>query len=94
MKKVAELNHFKRNKQLRIICDASENGLGAVLQMNEQNTWKPLAYASRFLTELESKYSINELELLAVVWSIEYLKIMYTGLNLGWCPTIRRCKVF
>ena len=83
MKKVAELNHFKRNKPLRIICDASKNGLGAVLQMNEQNFWKPLAYASRFLTELESKYSINELELLAVVWSIEHFKNYVYGVEFG-----------
>ena len=32
VRKVAELTHFKRNKRLRIICDASKQGLGAVLQ--------------------------------------------------------------
>ena len=31
-------------------------------------------FASRFLTEFETKYSINELELLAVVWAIEHFK--------------------
>ena len=36
--------------------------------------WKPISYASRFLTELEAKYSINELEVLAVVWAIEHFK--------------------
>ena len=30
VKKAAELTHFKRNKPLRIICDASKQGLGAV----------------------------------------------------------------
>ena len=74
VKNVAELTHFKRNKPLRIICDASKQGLGAVLQQCEENKWKPIAYASRFLYELECKYSINELELLAVVWSIEHFK--------------------
>ena len=48
--------------------------MGAVLQQCEENKWKPIAYASRFLTELECKQSINELELLAVVWSIEHFK--------------------
>ena len=66
VRKVAELTHFKRNKQLRIICDASKQGLDAVLQQCEENRWKPIAYASRFLSELESKYSFNELALLAV----------------------------
>ena len=55
MKKVAELTHFKRNKPLRIICDASKQGLGAVLQQCEEKKWKPIAFASRFLTELECK---------------------------------------
>ena len=31
VKKVAELTHFKKKKPLRIICDASKQGLGAVL---------------------------------------------------------------
>ena len=37
MRKVAELTHFKRNNSLRIICDASKQGLGAVLQQCEKN---------------------------------------------------------
>ena len=83
VRKVAELTHFKRNRPLRIICDASKNGLGAVLQQCEENTWKPISYASRFLTELESKYSINELEILAVVWSVEHFKNYVYGVSFG-----------
>ena len=49
----------------------------------QKNRWKPIAYASRFLTELESKYSINELELLAVVWSIEHCKNYVSGVAFG-----------
>ena len=74
VRKVTELTHFKRNKPLRIICDANKHGLDAVLQQCEENRWKPIAYASRFLSELESKLSINESELLAVVWSIEHFE--------------------
>ena len=83
VKRVAELTHFKRNKPLRIICDASKQGLGAVLQQCEENQWKPLSYASRFLTEPETKYSINELELLAVVWSVEHFKNYVYGVRFG-----------
>ena len=36
VKKVAELTHFKRNKPLRIKCDASQQGLGAVSQQCEE----------------------------------------------------------
>ena len=35
-------------------------GLGAVLQQREEEGWKPISYASKFLTELETEYSINE----------------------------------
>ena len=31
LKKVVDLTHFKRNKPLRNICDASKQGLGALL---------------------------------------------------------------
>ena len=50
-KKVADLTHVKRNKPMRIICDASKQDLGAVLQQCEENLWKSVAYASRFLSE-------------------------------------------
>ena len=32
IKNVVELSHFKRNQEIRIICDASKSGIGAVLQ--------------------------------------------------------------
>ena len=83
VKKAAELTHFKRNKPLRITCDASKQGLGAVLQQYEENEWKPISYASRFSTELETKYSINELEFLAVVWSVEHFKNYVYGVPFG-----------
>ena len=79
IKTVTILNHFKRDCPLRIICDASKAGLGALLQQEKIGEWQPLSVASRFLTELESKYSINELELLAIVWSVEYFRSYVYG---------------
>ena len=32
IKNVVELSHFKRNQEIRIICDATKSGIGAVLQ--------------------------------------------------------------
>ena len=55
VKKKAELTHFKRNKPLKIFCDASKQGIGAVLQQCEGNEWKLISYAYHFLSELESK---------------------------------------
>ena len=81
LKAITELNHFKRGVPLRIICDASRDGLGAVLQQQVENNWQPICFASRFLTPLESKYSINELELLAVVWAIEHFRNYVYGVE-------------
>ena len=82
IKKVVELSHFKRNQEIRIICDASKQGLGAVLQQIQNNgEWKPICFASRFLTNFEAKYSINELELLAIVWAVEHFKNYVYGVQ-------------
>ena len=57
----------------------SKSGLGALLQQEEINEWKPVSFASCVLTELESNYSINEHELLVIVWSVEYFRSYVYG---------------
>ena len=52
----------------------SKEGLGAVLEQRQHCSWVPIAFTSRFLNAAETHYSINELELLAVVWSVEHFK--------------------
>ena len=47
---------------------------GASIDRKHKNTWHTIAFASRFLNEHESRYNTNELELLAVVWSLEHFK--------------------
>ena len=48
--------------------DASTRRLGATLwQKQKDGNLKPIGFASRFLSDTEKKYAINELELLAVV---------------------------
>ena len=76
---ITENKHFDTEKQTRVRCDASKKGLGACLEQKYGNTWKPVAYASRFLNNLEERYSTNELELLAVVWSLEHFKFYLYG---------------
>ena len=80
--KTAELSHFKRDEEIRIICDAGKQGLGAVLQQIQDNgEWRPICFASRFLIDFEAKSSINELELLAIVWAIENFKNYVYGVQ-------------
>ena len=65
---IVELKHFDIHKDIRVVCDASHNGLGAVLEQLGTEGWRPISFASRFLNAAEKKYSTNELEMLAVVW--------------------------
>ena len=48
--------------------------MGAALEQLTVDGWKPISFALRFLNSSEERYSINELELLGVVWSTEYFK--------------------
>ena len=64
---IVEPRHFDIHRDTRIVCDASHNGLGAVLEQLNSDGWRPIYFASRYLNEAEKKYSTNELEMLAVV---------------------------
>ena len=58
---------------LKVSADASAFGLGAVLlqQQVPSSEWKPVAYASRAMSETEQRYSQIEKEALAIVWACE-----------------------
>ena len=71
---IVELRHFDIHRETRIICDASHDGLGAVLEQYGVSGWHPISFASRYLNPAEKKYSTNELELLAVVWATEHFR--------------------
>ncbi len=74
-----ENTHYKNSAKIRVTCDASREGLGAVLEQNFNGDWRLIAYSSRFLNECEQRYSTNELELLAVVWSLEHFRNSFHG---------------
>ena len=52
---------------LEIECHSSQGGLGAALTQNGH----PIAYASRALTETESRHAQIEKEMLAIVFSVQ-----------------------
>ena len=69
-----ENSHHNPQLETRVKCDASCSSLGALLEQLTVDGWKPCAFTSTFLNSCEERYSVNELELLGVGWSIEYFK--------------------
>ena len=61
------LSYYDSKKPLMIQCDASEKGLGAALLQEGQ----PIAFASRALTDTETRYAQIEKEMLAIVFAAE-----------------------
>ncbi|CAK1598092.1 unnamed protein product [Parnassius mnemosyne] len=54
--------------------DASTVALGAVLSQGTIGSDKPIAYASRTLSDTESRYSTIERELLAIIWAVKHFR--------------------
>ena len=79
IRKPVSVWHFNPDLETRIICDASRKGLGCALGQQTPDGWHTVAFASRFLNSVEDRYSISELELLGVVWSIEHFNYYLYG---------------
>ena len=61
------LKYYSLDEPITISCDASQSGLGAVLMQGG----RPVAYASKALTNAEYAYAQIEKELLAIVFSFK-----------------------
>ena len=74
------LAHYNSKSENILTTDASTKGLGATLwQKQNDGNLKPIGFASRFLSDTEKKYAINEPELLAVVWGLEHFRLYIYG---------------
>ena len=69
------MSYFDPRKKTEIIVDASPAGLGGLLVQEG----KVLSYASRALSDVESRYSQTEREMLAVVWGVEHFHLYVYG---------------
>ena len=62
VRNIVEFKHFDVHKDIRIVCDASQNCLEAVLEQLDSEGWRPISFASRFLNAAEKKNLTNELK--------------------------------
>jgi len=67
-----------------VCADATSHGLGAVLLQQQQNSWQPVAFASRALSDTERRYAQIEKEALALTWAVE----KFSEYILGKCITL------
>ena len=67
----AVLVHYDLNKPVVLACDASQYGVGAVLShIMDDNSEKPIAYASRTMSKTERKYAQIDKEALSIIFGV------------------------
>lgn len=66
------LDHPRPNAELSLDCDASDAGIGAVLQQREGDKWTPLGFFSKSLTSTQRNYSAYDRELLAIYLAVQH----------------------
>jgi hypothetical protein len=59
------------SKPYIVTCDASDIGIGAVLEHEGEHVSHPVAFASRKLSSAEKNYPVHERELLAIVYALK-----------------------
>nr|GEZ06600.1 reverse transcriptase domain-containing protein [Tanacetum cinerariifolium] len=66
-------NQFRKDAQkpFELMCDASDFTVGAVLGQRIEKHFRPIHYASKTMTEVESNYTTTKKEMLAVVYAFE-----------------------
>ena len=73
---------YDLEKETMVSSDASSFGLGAVLmQKQPSGEMRPVAYASRSLTETERRYTQIDKEALAITWALEHWAEFLIGMR-------------
>ena len=74
------LEFYTPDAPTKLSADASSHGLGAVLLQRTGDEWKPVAYASRSMSDTE-RYAQIEKEALATVWACDKFASYIIGLK-------------
>ena len=67
------------NKEFKIMCDASDYAMGAVLGQKIEKMFRAIYYASKTFNEAQENYSTTEKEMLAMVFSCEKFRPYILG---------------
>lgn len=73
------LSHPVAGKPLCMMTDASDRSIGAVLQIKYDNTWKPLAFFSKTMSDTQRRYSVYDRELLAMYAAVKHFRRLIEG---------------
>ena len=74
------LTHYEPVLPVRLACDASPTGIGAVLShVMSDGSKGPVAFASRSLTTSERKYAQIDKEALSIVWGVKRFHVYLYG---------------
>lgn len=76
MSKAEKLGYYDVNDRTAVLADASPVGLGAILAQVDRNyETRVISYASKSLTDTETRYCQTEKEALALVWAVERFQV-------------------
>ena len=78
--KPAILCHYDPAADTKISADAASYGLGAaLLQKDHGGNWRPVAFASRSMTDTKQRYAQIEKEALAIIWVCDKFSTFIIG---------------
>ena len=77
--KALVLSAFDIRKPHRVLASAGNNAFGAVLLQLNENLWQHVVYASRKLSDAETRYAMNEKEALAATWACKQFDYYLVG---------------
>lgn len=87
------LVHYNPDKPLRLACDASQAGIGAVLMhVEEDGIEKPISFVSRVLSNAEKNYSMIHKEALAIYWAVKKFYQYLAGRRFELCSDHKPLK--